>query len=75
MPQNMYTGPCKCIWQIFAVVLCKCKCKIYLYTQQQDKCECKMFEHINVNDLLEIYTPYILLLALIHTSLVTTNGY
>ncbi len=25
MPQNIYTWPCKCIWQIFILALCKCK--------------------------------------------------
>jgi hypothetical protein len=72
-PQNMYTCPCQCIWQIFALVLCKCK--KYLYTQLHDKCKCKKFGHVNVNDLPDIYTPYIQLLTLIHTTLVTTTGY
>jgi hypothetical protein len=27
MPQNIYMGPCKCIWQIFKLASCKCKCQ------------------------------------------------
>jgi hypothetical protein len=26
-PQNIYMGPCKCIWQIFTLPLHKGKCK------------------------------------------------
>jgi hypothetical protein len=33
--QNIYTGPCKCMWQIFTLASCKCK---IIYTLQSDKC-------------------------------------
>jgi hypothetical protein len=33
MPQNIYTRPCKCIWQIFTLSLCKYKCKLFTLTQ------------------------------------------
>jgi hypothetical protein len=59
MSQNIYTGPCKCIWQIFTLALCKCE----------------KFEHLGVNDLHlhEIYTLYIYIT--IHTYMHNTDGY
>jgi hypothetical protein len=68
-PQNIYMGPCKCIWQIFT--LASCKCKKYIYTLQQDKCKCKKFECDSVNNLHLhwIYMPYIWLLTLTCTTL------
>jgi len=53
--QNIYTGLCKCMWQIFTLALCKCKVidplkrnwaihiYIFQYTLQQDKCKCEFF--------------------------------
>jgi len=51
-PQNIYKGPCKCIWQIFT--LASWKCNKNIYTLQQNKCKCKKFSL--TLDLHAIYT-------------------
>ncbi len=57
-PKTFYTGLCKCMWHIFTLALCKCK----------------TFGRVSGNDLHlhYIYTLYIRLLTLTHTTLVWT---
>ncbi len=64
VPQNIYTRSCKCIWEIFTLVLCKCKTNMYIH--------CNM---ISVSDLHLhwIYTLYIQLLTVTCTTLVWTS--
>jgi hypothetical protein len=51
-PQNIYTGLCKCIWQMFKLALCRRK--EHIYRLQQDKCKRKSFTLIG--DLHAVYT-------------------
>ncbi len=70
--QNINTGRCKCMWQIFTLASCKCNKNIYIHCNRISVIK---VGRVNVNDLhlLWIYTPYIWLLTLTHTTLVQTN--
>ncbi len=59
-PQNIFTGPCKCISPIFTLASGECK---NIYTLQQDKCKCKFFWSVSVNHkcftlTLDLHTVY-----------------
>jgi len=71
--QNINTGPCKCMWQIFTIASCKCN-KKYLHCNRISVSVIK-FGRVNVNDLHLhwIYRSYIWVLTLTRTTLVQIN--
>jgi hypothetical protein len=68
-----FTGPCKCIWKIFTLALCKCK-NIYIHSNRISV-SVKNLDMLSVNHLHlhGIYMPYIWLLTLTHTTLEGTS--